>query len=300
MTIPVINRRHRRLTIAQPARHRPRQWSSPLSLLVFDSGIGGLGVVAALRRLAPDLDLAYLADNAGFPYGERSDAYLLQRILALLAAAIAGLRPSAVVMACNTASTIALAGLRAAHDLPIIGCVPPIKPAAAASRSFHVGLLATPATIRRPYLRALIAEFAGGRTIHALGTPLLADLAEQKFAGATVDLAGLAAATAPLFARPGGTAIDAIALGCTHYTFLLPELGRVYPGIGFFDPAEPVARQTLKVAAAASPRRQTAATAWFTGALPRAPALDRFAAYGFSEIAAFPPPPPDVRAGKAC
>ena len=254
------------------------------SVLVYDSGIGGLGVVAALRRLRPELPLTYLADNAGFPYGEQPDAALLARILALLGGAVAALRPAAVVVACNTASTIALAALRAAHDTPFIGCVPPVKPAAAASRSRHVGLLATSATLRRPYLQDLIAEFADGCTVHPLGTPILAELAEGKFRGQPVDPAILAAATAPLFAGPGGAAIDAIALGCTHYTFLVPELERLYPGIAFFDPAEPVARQTLKMAA---PLPHPAATA---GAFFPAGLAARLEPYGFTALSLFPPP----------
>ncbi len=259
-------------------------WLMPL--LVFDSGIGGLGVVAALRALRPDLPLIYLADNAGFPYGEQPDDVLLRRIVALLGAAITALRPEAVVIACNTASTIALAALRAAYQTPFIGCVPPIKPAAAASVSRRIGLLATPATIRRPYLQALIDEFAAGCAVHALGTPVLAELAEAAFRGAPLDGPALAAAIAPLFAQPGANGIDAIALGCTHYSFLLEELRRLNPGIAFFDPAPAVARQTLAVAPPPAPAPE--ATAWFTAKLPDHPQMTQhLAAYGFTQLRYF-------------
>jgi glutamate racemase len=137
--------------------------------------------------------------------------------------------------------------VRAAYDVPFIGCVPPVKPAAAASVSRHIGLLATPATIRRPYLQNLIETYAGGCTVHSLGTPVLADLAEGKFFGHEVALGTLADAIAPLFGQEGAEAIDAIALGCTHYTFLLPELRVLRPEVAFFDPALPVARQCLAV-----------------------------------------------------
>jgi glutamate racemase len=222
-----------------------------LTFLVFDSGIGGLGVVAEIRFLAPDLGMDYLADDGFFPYGEKADDVLVQRILEVVGAGIAVTRPAAVVVACNTASTIALGALRAAYDVPFVGCVPPIKPAAAASVSGHIGLLATPATIRRPYLQDLVEKFAGGCEVHSLGTPVLAELAERKFWGEGVDLAGLRAAVAPLFER--AETIDAVALGCTHYTFLAPELTALWPAKKWFDPAGAVARQAVRVAGGGSP-----------------------------------------------
>jgi glutamate racemase len=250
--------------------------------LVFDSGIGGLGVVAQLRALAPNRPLTYLADNGFFPYGEKTDAVLVPRIVELLGAAIDIFKPQALVVACNTASTIALPSLRAAYSLPIIGCVPPIKPAAAASISKTIGVLATAATVRRPYLSDLIEKFAPDCSVLSLGTPTLAELAEQKFRGATVDVGP---AVAPLFTQAGGAAIDAIALGCTHYSFLLPEFSALYPGISWFDPAMPVAKQTLKVTAglpaAETPQAQTA---YFTGA-KISPAL--LSPFGFTRAETF-------------
>lgn len=217
-----------------------------MAILVFDSGIGGLGVVQALNGLAPDLPLTYLADNGFFPYGEKPDEILLPHIIEVIGEAIAREKPEAVVIACNTASTIALSALRDAFALPFIGCVPPIKPAAAASKTFTIGVLATAATVRRPYLNGLIEKFALDCTVLSLGTPALAELAERKFRGETVEIGGI---IAPLFAQPGGEKIDSIALGCTHYTFLLPEFLALYPQISWHDPALPVARQVLKVIA---------------------------------------------------
>lgn len=227
-----------------------------MSILVFDSGIGGLGVVAALNQLAPDLPLTYLADNGFFPYGEKPDDMLLAHLLALIEAEMTRHAPQAVVIACNTATTIALDALRAAFDIPFIGCVPPIKPAAVTSRTRCIGVLATAATVRRPYLNGLIARFAPDCTVLSLGTPSLAELAEQKFRGARVDVA---AAVAPLFAQARGEQIDAIALGCTHYSFLLPEFMALRPEIHWHDPAMPVARQTLRVleSCALTPSRRT-------------------------------------------
>ncbi|MDE2319307.1 MAG: glutamate racemase [Rhodospirillales bacterium] len=239
-----------------------------MAILVFDSGIGGLGVVAALNQLAPGLPLTYLADNGFFPYGEKPDDVLLRHIIEVIGAAITREQPEAVVIACNTASTIALAALRETFALPFIGCVPPIKPAAAASRTRSIGVLATKATVRRPYLNGLVEKFAPDCTVLTLGTPTLAELAEQKFRGAAVDVS---TAVAPLFAQPGGERIDAVALGCTHYSFLLPEFLAMRPDISWHDPAMPVARQTLKIIAplGLSPALRTAR---FTGA-PISPAL---------------------------
>ncbi|WP_298264868.1 glutamate racemase [Acidocella sp.] len=256
-----------------------------MALLVFDSGIGGLGVVRQLRGLAPELPLIYLADSGFFPYGEKPDELLLAHILALLEAAVARFTPEAVLVACNTASTIALPALRAAHQtLPFIGCVPPVKPAAAASRTRTIGVLATAATVRRPYLGRLVAQFAPGFAVHSLGTSALAALAERKFRGEAVDVAS---AIAPLFAQPGAEAIDAIALGCTHYTFLLPEFTALHPEISWFDPALPVARQSLKITADITLNASPAAgTAFFTGPQPPVTLL---VPYGFTGAAAFGP-----------
>jgi len=218
-----------------------------MNLLVFDSGIGGLGVVRQIRQLQPAANILYLADNAFYPYGEKPDDVLIARILQIVRAGVQRTQPDAVVIACNTASTVALAHLREAIALPFIGCVPPIKPAAAASRTRHIGLLATAATIRRPYLADLVQRFAGDCTLHSHGTAILADLAEAKFRGQALNPADLEAAIAPLLTQPDAELIDSIALGCTHYTFLLPELLALRPHIKWFDPASAVARQTATV-----------------------------------------------------
>jgi glutamate racemase len=254
-----------------------------MHLLVFDSGIGGLGVVREIRRLQPGARISYLADNGFFPYGEKPDAVLLAHIVGLIGKAIDFLKPDAVVVACNTASTIALGALRAAYALPFIGCVPPIKPAAAASKTRVIGILATAATVRRTYLQDLIEQFAPDCEIHSLGAPTLAELAEQKFRGHAVDVAS---AVAPLFSQPGAGRIDAVALGCTHYTFLRAELAALYPLVEWFDPALGVARRTLAVTEnlPAAPM-QRSESAWFTAPLPDFDImLPRLAEFGFYEI----------------
>jgi len=263
----------------------------PVNLLVFDSGIGGLGVVAQIRRLQPAANIVYLADNGFYPYGEKADDVLIARILKVVGQGVQLTKPDAAVIACNTASTVALAHLREAISLPFIGCVPPIKPAAAASRTRHIGLLATAATIRRPYLADLVQKFAGDCTLHSQGSAILADLAEAKFRGQALRPAELEAAIAPLLTQPDAGLIDSIALGCTHYTFLLPELTALRPGIKWFDPAGAVARQTAAITGELRSKHASAqaSTAFFTAARPDAAIVDAaLLAYGFTQSLQLP------------
>jgi glutamate racemase len=257
-----------------------------MNLLVFDSGIGGLGVVAEIRRIQPAANIIYLADNGFYPYGQKPDDVLIARILKIVGQGIKLTNPDAIVIACNTASTVALTHLRETYPPPIIGCVPPIKPAASASQTRHIGLLATAATIRRPYLQDLVEKFAAGCTVHSHGTAILADLAEAKFRGTAINLTDLATAIEPLLTQPGATQIDTIALGCTHYTFLLPEFLRLHPQIKWFDPAGAVARQTNTITSnlpTSHPSPHTN-TAFFTTALPDAEIMSaKLADYGFTK-----------------
>jgi glutamate racemase len=237
-------------------------------LLAFDSGIGGLSVVRELRARLPHVTVDYLADNAVFPYGELPDALVIARVSALIGAAIDRLRPHAVIIACNTASTVALDALRLQYSLPFIGCVPPIKWAADVSRSRHIGLLATTATVRRPYLRNLQARFAPDCTLIAHGARGLADIAETAFRRRPIDHDAIKSHLDALFGQEGGDRIDVVGIGCTHYSFLLEPL-RVLspPGISWLDPAGAVARRAEAVLqdqphdAAA----HGAGQAWFTG-----------------------------------
>ena len=239
-------------------------------LLAFDSGIGGLSVVRELRAILPGVPIDYLADNAVFPYGELPDATLVARVLDLLGAAIERLRPDAVVIACNTASTTALDALRARHPtLPFVGCVPPIKWAAAVSRTRTIGLLATSATVRRPYLRALQARFAPDCTLLAHGTRGLADIAEQAFRRRAVDRDAIRRELGGLFDQPGAERIDVVGISCTHYSVLLEPLRALSPaGITWLDPAAAVARRTKAVLGelpdSSIDRAPGGGRAWFT------------------------------------
>jgi glutamate racemase len=158
------------------------------SVVALDSGVGGLGIVAELRRAVPDVGVFYVADHGFYPYGSRSDGELVERMLSLVGAAVEEVSPDLVVIACNTASTIALPALRARFSVPFVGVVPPVKWAASLSRTRVIGLLATEATVRRAYVRDLQARFAPDCRLVAHGARGLADVAEAKFAGRAPDL----------------------------------------------------------------------------------------------------------------
>ncbi len=222
---------------------------APSGLLAFDSGIGGLSIVRELRRLLPDARIDYLADNAVFPYGELPDDVLVERVCGVIGTAIERLRPGLVLVACNTASTIALAALRERFAVPFVGCVPPIKWAAETSRTRHIGLLATAATVRRPYLRMLQEQYAPDCRLIAYGARGLADLAEAAFRGHAPDPDAIRRELDRMFGQLGGDRIDVVGLGCTHYGVLLPMLRDLSPaGIAWLDPAAAVARRAAAMA----------------------------------------------------
>ena len=148
--------------------------TSPPTILVFDSGVGGLTVFREVRRARADARFVYLADDACFPYGAQPEDVLIERVVDVIGAAIAKHSPDLVVIACNTASTIALAALRARFAVPFVGTVPAIKPACANSTSKRIAVLGTQATVSREYTRALIREFAVGCDVVLVGSPNLA------------------------------------------------------------------------------------------------------------------------------
>ena len=212
-------------------------------ILFFDSGVGGLSVLAPTRALLPNAPIVYAADSAAFPYGTRSEAEIAARVPALLGRLVERYRPRLAVIACNTASTIALDHVRAALDIPVVGTVPAIKPAAALSKTRVIGVLGTAATVRQPYVDDLAARFAADCTVIRHGSPDLVELAERKLAGQPVDPAAIAAALAPMRAAPGGGEIDAIVLACTHFPLLAEETAAAWPGVTLVDGGPGIARR---------------------------------------------------------
>ena len=198
-------------------------------ILFFDSGVGGLSVVAPTRALLPTAPFVYAADSAGFPYGTKTEAEIAARVPALLGRLVERYRPRLVVIACNTASTIALSVVRSALDVPVVGTVPAIKPAAARSKTRVIGVLGTDATVRQPYVDRLSAEFASDCIVIRHGSAALVALAEAKLRGETIDLDDIKAAIAGMFAAPGGDRIDTVVLACTHFPLLDAELTAAAP-----------------------------------------------------------------------
>lgn len=216
--------------------------------LLFDSGVGGLSILDAIVARGLDVDLDYVADNAWLPYGEKSDADLIARVPALLASLAEEWSPDAIILACNTASTIALDAVRARIDLPIIGVVPPIKPAALASHSKTIGVLATRATIARAYVDDLVAKFAGDCHVIRCGSSGLVAAAEAKLRGEAFSPAPVEEAIAALFGGVHGARLDVVALACTHFPLLRMELEAAAPRpILWLDSGDAISRRLAQI-----------------------------------------------------
>lgn len=268
--------------MARPERLSVTHANSPI--LFFDSGVGGLSVLGPTRALLPDAPIVYAADSAWFPYGKKSEAELAERVPQLLAQLAAQYSPRIMVIACNTASTIALDHARAAIDLPIVGTVPAIKPAAELSRSRVIGVLGTEATVRQPYVDDLAAEFASDCTIVRHGSPELVQLAEAKLAGGNVSVAEVRAAVLPMV--EAGPEMDVMVLACTHFPLLGEEIAAAFPTIKQVDGAAGIARRIAHLTRGQQwPATPQPGIAVFTG--PVAPQLpEALARFGLARVRA--------------
>lgn len=254
-------------------------------ILFFDSGVGGLSVLAPTLKLLPNAPIVYAADSAGFPYGKRSEAEIASRVPALLGRLVERFHPRLAVIACNTASTIALEHVRSALDLPVVGTVPAIKPAAETSKSRVIGVLGTEATVRQPYVDDLAARFASDCTIIRHGSPELVELAEAKLGGEDLDIEQVRAATQPMFEAPGGDRIDTVVLACTHFPLLGEELSAAFPGLTYVDGGDGIARRIAYLTRdQAWPSAPSPGVMLFTSAV-RAPSLSALARFGIGETA---------------
>jgi glutamate racemase len=254
-------------------------------LLFFDSGVGGLSVLEPTLRLLPNAPVVYVADNAGYPYGSRSEAEIASRVPALLGRLVERFRPRLAVIACNTASTIALDHVRSALDLPVVGTVPAIKPAAEASKSRVIGVLGTEATVRQRYVDNLVAEFAADCTIVRHGAPELVELAEAKLAGQPVAVEQVRAATQPMFDAPGGERIDVGVLACTHFPLLEDELAQAFPGVRWIDGGEGIARRIAYLTRDhAWPAEPSEGVIIYTAADGHRPLMGALARFGIGEV----------------
>jgi glutamate racemase len=222
----------------------PTQQSALPRIVVFDSGVGGLTVFREVLAARPDAAYVYVADDAGFPYGNVPEEALITRIVHVIGRAIGDHKPDLVVIACNTASTLALGELRARYKVPFVGTVPAIKPAAAQSRSKRIAVLGTQATVSREYTRALIREFAAGCEVKLVGSPHLASYAEAELAGTPVADRAIKAEIAPCFVDADSLRTDTVVLACTHYPLLTVRFKANAPWpVDWLDPASAIARR---------------------------------------------------------
>jgi glutamate racemase len=249
--------------------------SAPATILVFDSGLGGLTVLREIVRTRPDAHYVYVADDAFFPYGHHSEDQIIARVVPLIGELIAAHRPDLVVIACNTASTLVMSHLREQYQVPFVGTVPAIKPACARSKTKRVSVLGTKGTVQREYTKALIRDFAQGCEVTLVGSAELASLAEAALNGVEVADSEIAAELAPCFvADREGTLghTDTIVLACTHYPLLMDRLVRLAPWpVDWIDPAPAIARRVADLLKpAGSEANHSGAEMIFTSRRPHA------------------------------
>jgi glutamate racemase len=247
------------------------------TILVFDSGLGGLTVYREVAAARPDADFIYVADDAAFPYGWLAETVLVERLVRLMDDMIGKHCPDLVVIACNTASTIALPKLRKIFPLPFVGTVPAIKPACAASVTKRVSVLGTEATVKREYTRALIRDHAQGCEVDLVGSKQLAAYAEAELHGRPASHVELRSEIEPCF-RDGAKRTDTIVLACTHYPLLTARLRHIAPWpVSFIDPAPAIARRVVQLLGEAPVVREARiARAFFTSGKAPAAILARF------------------------
>jgi glutamate racemase len=241
------------------------------TVLVFDSGLGGLTVYREIVKARPAANYLYVADDAFFPYGHHSEDEIVARVVPLIGALIAEHQPAIIVNACNTASTLVMPHLRAAYSVPFVGTVPAIKPACAASKTKRVSVLGTKGTVKREYTQALIRDFGAGCEVTLVGSGELASIAEASLRDQPVVDAEIAREIAPCF-LDGPARTDTIVLACTHYPLLLDRLVRLAPWpVDWIDPAPAIARRTADLMGAASgPGTGTARIVFTSGKPPPA------------------------------
>ena len=232
--------------------------SRPIGFL--DSGIGGVPYLNSLRIALPDEDYVYVADRANFPYGKRDAASVSRLVHAVIRRMVDRYVPKMVIVACNTASVMTLASLRREFDVPFVGVVPAIKPAAEIGKAGPIGVLATDRTVEDAYVKALIADFAAGREVILVPAGDLVELIEDRLFLASPD--EVRAALDEPMRRLRESGATSVVLGCTHFIHLRDEISRMAgPGCRVIDSVEGVVRQAIRVCAgvgyAGSPGRSS-------------------------------------------
>lgn len=261
--------------------------SSPI--LLFDSGVGGLTVLGEVRKLLPDAPIIYAADMAGLPYGTKSEAEIAARVAGLLGRMAERYHPRLICIACNTASTIALGMVRDVLEIPIVGTVPAIKPAAELTKTGTIGLLGTETTMRQAYVDELERKFVGNRRLLRFGANGLVTLAEAKLRGESISADDVANEVKGLVLQPHGGEIDTVILACTHFPLLQVELREAFgDDMQFVHGAEGIARRVADLTKGQVFDRDTPDMAVTTGSLEDFERLaPAFAEYGIDVLRAF-------------
>ncbi len=257
-------------------------------ILVFDSGVGGLSIVETIRLQHPLWTVDYAADAGFFPYGIKTDEELRLRIPSVCKVLVDRVKPDVLVIACNTASTLALDQVRELVSVAVVGTVPAIKPAAALTQSGVIGVLATPGTVRRQYLDRLEQDFA--KNVHVIrhGSSGLVELAERFARGEDLDQQRFHDTIAPLFEYERGREIDVVVLACTHFPLVRAQISRACPSYvkHIIDTGEAIARQVGKLVTQNDGYvvKQEACAYLTGGQANRQAYLPALVKYGFDEI----------------
>ena len=222
-------------------------------IAIIDSGVGGLSIYQEIEKKLPEQQYFFISDNQAFPYGSKPRDELKSRVLEIVERVIVQFDPKLIVIACNTASTVVLPLLRDHFSLPIVGVVPAIKPAAQSSKTKTIGLLATPATIKRPYTDELINKFAADCEVIRVGSSRLVEIAEEMLSGKGVKLAEIEQILQPLFEIES---IDVIVLACTHFPLLNKEIKDVFKAknhpVKLVDSGQGIANRVVQLVSNAS------------------------------------------------
>jgi glutamate racemase len=246
----------------------------PPTILVIDSGLGGLTVLREIVKVRPDAHYVYVADDVFFPIGNYSEDQIIARVVPLLGELITTHKPDLVVIACNTMSVSVMSPLRAVYGVPFVGTVPAIKPACAASKTRRVSVLGTKATVKREYTQALIRDHGQGCEVTLVGSADLASLAEAALSGVEVGDREIFAELAPCFVDADtndSARTDTVVLACTHYPLLMDRFVALAPWpVDWIDPAPAIARRVADLLGPAGHEADDAgAEMIFTSGRPR-------------------------------
>ncbi len=257
-----------------------------MTILVFDSGIGGLSVLREARVLMPGHKFVYVGDDAAFPYGDWEENALIERMLGVFDDLVERYSPVLIMVACNTASTLILPHLRTRFDIPVVGTVPAIKPAAERTSSGQVSVLATPGTVQRDYTRSLISEFATQVNVRLVGAEYLAKASENFMLTGEVDEDLIRSEIAECFVDRLGAKTDIVVLACTHYPFLSQVFRRLAPWpVDWLNPAEAIARHAKSLLQEIGEVEHVQDVAEFTAGRPQPEMLRLLSGFGLKVMA---------------